>query len=384
MWGCRNRANARLVMVGAAVALAALVFAGCRLEPGSGTEGDASLALRLTTDGGVDGAELRLWVLPAEILEARLSQAGLGRIPRLNSEDYSGELSNRRGAHLRLNFDASGGDSDSREVILSPGSYHVKVLYDPTGGDELATYLDATFLDWNDIGRFETGRYGTPLRLEAGRTATFEARLQDASRYYEQPGWVWVSGSSMADEPGVYGSQGSPAPDNVPGARWGAVSWVDDAGDLWLFGGDGNDGAGASGNLNDLWRFDGANWTWISGSSTVGEPGVYGTQGSPAPGNMPGARNSAVSWINRDGDLWLFGGRGHVGEQLGDLNDLWRFDGDNWTWMSGAQGIDEHGTYGEQGIADSENVPGARRRAISWADDSGSLWLFGGEGYAED
>lgn len=374
MLGCRNRANARLVLVGAAVALAALVFAGCRLEPSSGTAGDSALTLRLAADGVVDGAELRLWVLPANVMEARLSQAGLGRIPRLNSDDYSGELSSRRAAHLGLNFDASGGDAGSREVVLNPGSYHVKVLYDPTGGDELSTYLDATFLDWNDIGHFESGRYGTPLRLEPGRTATFEARLQDASTYYEQPGWVWISGSSTIDEPGVYGTQGSPAPDNVPGARWGAVSWVDDAGDLWLFGGDGNDGAGASGNLNDLWRFDGANWTWMSGSSTIEAPGVYGDQGIAAPGNVPGARYNAASWIDGAGNLWLFGGIGVDGLH----NDLWRFDGDLWTWVSGSEATDQMGDYGEQGIPSPEQVPGARYNAVSWIDGAGDLWLFGG------
>ena len=29
-------------------------------------------------------------------------------------------------------------------------------------------------------------------------------------------------------------------------------------------------------------------WTWICGSSAIAQPGVYGTLGSPAGGNIPG------------------------------------------------------------------------------------------------
>jgi hypothetical protein len=36
--------------------------------------------------------------------------------------------------------------------------------------------------------------------------------------------------------------------------------------------------------------------------------GVYGTQGTAAASNVPGARYSASSWIDSSGNLWLFGG----------------------------------------------------------------------------
>jgi hypothetical protein len=67
----------------------------------------------------------------------------------------------------------------------------------------------------------------------------------------------------------------------------------------------------------------------MSGSNTVpsggaGQPGVYGTLGVPAAANVPGGRESAVSWIDSGGDLWLFGGGGSALAQ-GDLNDLWRY-----------------------------------------------------------
>jgi len=55
-------------------------------------------------------------------------------------------------------------------------------------------------------------------------------------------------------------------------------------------------------------------WTWVSGSNTIPAngviSGVYGTQGIPAPANVPGARYGAVSWADKNGNLWLFGGDG--------------------------------------------------------------------------
>ncbi len=87
------------------------------------------------------------------------------------------------------------------------------------------------------------------------------------------PAWTWVSGSSSVNQLGVYGTQGTASPSNVPGARDFSVSWIDAAGDFWLFGGRGLDGAGSIGVLNDLWRFDGTNWAWISGSSTACQSG---------------------------------------------------------------------------------------------------------------
>jgi hypothetical protein len=53
-----------------------------------------------------------------------------------------------------------------------------------------------------------------------------------------------------------------------------------------------------------------------------------------------------------------------------------------WTWQSGSSSIDVAGTFGTQGIASTNNVPGARYLAAKWTDSSGNLWLFGGFGYA--
>jgi hypothetical protein len=208
--------------------------------------------------------------------------------------------------------------------------------------------------------------------------------------------WTWVSGASTGDQAGVYGTQGTPASTNVPGARSDAVSWIDSNGNLWLFGGYGSDSVGNSGYLNDLWVFNPTSkvWTWVSGSSTLeplvyynsyGQPGIYGTQGIPSTSNVPCGREFAVSWIDGSGNLWLFGGDGNDSTTggWGALNDLWEFNPTTkaWTWVSGANAVNQTGVYGTQGSPGNTNVPGARAAAASWIDSSGNLWLFGGASY---
>ena len=191
--------------------------------------------------------------------------------------------------------------------------------------------------------------------------------------------WTWVTGSGPAqDSSGVYGSLGVEAATNSPGARGDAVSWTDNSGNLWLFGGFGYDGAGGNGNLNDLWRFNPTTgrWTWMGGSNAINAAGVYGIQGTPDPGNHPSARSSGVAWTDASGVAWLFGGIG----QGGQLNDLWRYDPVTgiWTWMSGSNTVGAVSVYGTQGVPDAANVPSARIYSLGSSDAEGNLWLFGG------
>ena len=126
---------------------------------------------------------------------------------------------------------------------------------------------------------------------------------------------------------GTYGTQGTAAPGNVPGARYDAVTWTDAAGNLWLFGGYGPDSTGTRADLNDLWKYSAGEWTWMGGSNVIEQQGTYGTQGTPAAGNVPGARSTAVTWTDAAGNLWLFGGYGSDSAgSNGFLNDLWKYE----------------------------------------------------------
>jgi hypothetical protein len=198
--------------------------------------------------------------------------------------------------------------------------------------------------------------------------------------------WTWVSGSNTANQYGVYGVTHPSV--GVPGSRASSVSWRDNSGNLWLFGGWGYDSIGESGGLNDLWKgnFDNNGnwiWTWVSGNNAVNVSGTYGNKGVATASNMPGGRDSSVSWIDSNNNLWLFGGRVYAsaGVLLGCRNDLWRFDTNTttWTWVSGDNSINQIGVYNN--AVPANNKPGARWGSISWIDSSGGFWLFGGSGY---
>jgi N-acetylneuraminic acid mutarotase len=211
--------------------------------------------------------------------------------------------------------------------------------------------------------------------------------LNDLWRYSPSSGlWTWVSGGNLANASGVYGTLGTAAGGNVPGARQAASSWIDSSGNLWVFGGVGYDSTGAVADLNDLWEYSPTTglWTWVSGGTGNNASGVYGTLGTAAAGNVPGARYSANAWIDASGNLWLFGGAGYDSTGgLGNLNDLWRYSPSSgqWTWVSGGMGDNASGVYGTQATPAAGNVPGSRYAASSWIDASGNLWLFGGYGY---
>jgi N-acetylneuraminic acid mutarotase len=205
--------------------------------------------------------------------------------------------------------------------------------------------------------------------------------------------WTWVSGANSLNPSGSYGTKGAAGSGNVPSGRLGAVGWTDGEGNLWLFGGESAPVGGSCGEFNgvctsgtnewynDLWKFDGSEWTWMGGSNTTDQPGIYGTKGVGAAGKAPGARYSAASWTDGSGNFWVFGGQGYDSQgNTGLLNDLWKFDGKQWTWVGGSNVINQPGVYGTQGQGAAGNSPGARYEAVGRVDLAGNFLLFGGQG----
>lgn len=208
--------------------------------------------------------------------------------------------------------------------------------------------------------------------------------------------WTWMGGSDQAAQPGiagafqgagVYGTKGVASPQNLPGARWGAMAWADRDGNLWLFGGYGINAVGEIADMNDLWKYDLSTneWTWVSGSDTGNQFGAYGTKGVASAGNIPGGRVWGVTWMDAQGDLWLFGGAGAGASTTSNcsgcqLNDLWKYDPstNEWTWVDGADADNQPGVYGTQGVASPDNIPDPRQTAVSWVGPDGNFWLFGG------
>ncbi len=224
--------------------------------------------------------------------------------------------------------------------------------------------------------------------------------------------WTWMAGDStvplnstcnscISGVPPVPGTQGTASPLNTPGSLWLGTSWTDENGNFWLFSGWGETPAGYAAVANELWEFSSASheWTWVGGSPNFGigggVAGIYGTLGTPAPGNFPGTRWGDATWVDASGNLWLFGGQGYdsTGSNEGILNDVWKYNPatSEWTWMGGSSTFNcadvpqkychQPGVYGALGQPSAGNIPGSRYLASSWKDNGGNLWLFGGNGF---
>jgi N-acetylneuraminic acid mutarotase len=161
-----------------------------------------------------------------------------------------------------------------------------------------------------------------------------EELLNDLWKYSPTSGqWTWMSGSNIVNVQGTYGTEGTAAAGNVPGSRSGSSVWTDSSGNLWLFGG-GVFADNGDEDYNDLWRYSptSGEWTWMGGSDAGGANGAaaatYGTEGTGASGNIPGGRNSSMTWKDSSGNVWIFGGYETNDSVSGDwvrLNDLWEF-----------------------------------------------------------
>lgn len=125
-------------------------------------------------------------------------------------------------------------------------------------------------------------------------------------------------------------------PTTSPSPRAGMVGISDGAGVL-LFGGK----PGPSTELNDLWRFDGVNWTDITPS-----------------GSLPPTRDFYAAAFDSGRNRYvLFGGRSGSSE----LGDTWEYDGASWTQLSPA------------------TSPSARRwAAMTYEPSTGRCIMFGG------
>jgi PKD repeat protein len=205
------------------------------------------------------------------------------------------------------------------------------------------------------------------------------ARYSDLWRFEPSTGnWTWMHGTQTMNQPAVYGTKGISSPLNTPGGNgFGASTWTDLSGNLWMFGGH----DGVNGTFNLLWKFNIAlnEWTWIHGDTSAGAFPIHGTKGISSPTNTPGGRcETACTWTDNTGNLWLFGGTYNGAGVC--LNDLWKYDPtlNEWTWMSGDNTPNQPGVYGVRGVSNPPNKPGSRWCYTSWKDSTGNLWLFGG------
>lgn len=183
--------------------------------------------------------------------------------------------------------------------------------------------------------------------------------------------WTWMKGSNSVNAPSIFGTIGVPNDNNTPGGKYDAQTWVDLSGNLWLYGG--AMGVMIGNYHRDLWKYNITTnqWTWINGSNNPFSPTNYGVQGVASVSNDPGAKGATTTWVDNQGDFWMYGGY--------SSDALWKYSVSTnmWTWVKGDNSLIPN--YGIKGVAAVSNKPGEKFYAVGWADNSNNLWLFGGQ-----
>ena len=187
--------------------------------------------------------------------------------------------------------------------------------------------------------------------------------------------WAWIHGDTIATSPGHFGIKGIADPANRPPGLYEAYNWTDSKGFLWIYGGYNS----AAALYANMWKYNPYTnlWTWIQGDSMPNTIAVHGTLGVPSPLNTPGARNTGVSWVDNNGNFWLYGG---FINGLAKSGDLWMFNPLTleWTWMSGSLNVNTAGTL-VQGVPSSVDYPPSIVETKSgWIDSQDQLWIYGG------
>lgn len=196
--------------------------------------------------------------------------------------------------------------------------------------------------------------------------------------------WTWLSGDAEVHTSGTLGVKGQISPLAIPRSRYRSSSIIDEKGNFWLYGGHGQFSPNTSGEIDELWMWDGENWIWMSGSGKPSQLADYGTMNVTRPSNSPGGRGDVNIWFNNEGRLQIFAGEvtTEAGLPRKYYADVWEWDGEYWTWISGdtTYNFSRHNTLYTY---DSTNRIGHRRGACHWQDHQGNVWVFGGFGWGD-
>ena len=215
-------------------------------------------------------------------------------------------------------------------------------------------------------------------------------RFEPPSSAYPLGVWTWMSGQSdqNPDQKNILNTAiGIFSSTNHPGGRDSYAFWITHNPDiLWLFGGE----YGNNEMSQDLWAYSISTGTWacMGGCDWTTDVTSYGAQGVISTSNWPPARYGEIFWTDSQGNLWMFGGQDQIVEIL---DDVWRYEPPSisypngvWTWMAGKQvnSTDWYieNVYGQKGVTSPSNLCGSREEMMSWQDNSGNVWIFGGYG----
>lgn len=192
--------------------------------------------------------------------------------------------------------------------------------------------------------------------------------------------WTWLTGTNSDNSPAVYGTKGVPSSSNTPAGQAlnSTITQSSDRDKIWFFGERRLFGVNSYYTTNNMWQYQISTneWTWLSGDGDTQNPaGSFGSKGVERASNLPGQAFSSEMFKSPNGDLWVLGGIRNAGR----LNFLWRYNirSQKWTWMGGAQGVDDPGQKGILEKASITNtIPALSDKTGCMIN--GEYWTFGG------
>ena len=140
--------------------------------------------------------------------------------------------------------------------------------------------------------------------------------------------WIWQGGSKTGDQ----ATTGS-----FPGGRWGASTYTDGSGNMWMFGGQGYDSSGqrrpAERPVEVQHRRQDVDRGFGRQRCSPTRTACTARKEQPLPATYLAAARPAVLWADSSGAIWLFGGfgldskgtSGGTGQIGSVLNDLWKY-----------------------------------------------------------
>lgn len=191
---------------------------------------------------------------------------------------------------------------------------------------------------------------------------------------FSQNQWTWMSGYLVSDAVWI-SPRPLPSPLSVRGTPWVLGSNVKPSvrehpaggivnnNDIYVYGGATLEYEYSS----DFWIYDISQqkWAFISDLGWQVMVDVVGRESTTA---HPGGRNRAASAVDKNGNIWFFGGlyKDKNTNETYTRSDLWRYN----TQTKKFTYFDEY--------AGSQSKPSDRYRARAWFDNDNNMWMYGG------
>lgn len=191
---------------------------------------------------------------------------------------------------------------------------------------------------------------------------------------FSQNQWTWMSGYLVSDASWIF-PRPLPSPLSVRGAPWVLDSAIKPSvrehpaggitnnNEIYVYGGASLESEYSS----DFWVYDISQQKWAF-ISDLGWQNIVGPIGQESSTAHPGGRNRMASAVDKDGNIWFFGGlyRDKNTAETFTRSDLWRYNPKTKKFAF----FDEY--------AGSQSKPSDRYRARAWFDNDNNMWMYGG------